>query len=141
MIQHKIQSMILVAEDRPVFPPVPVQTTATFDQEINPLVVELQFEWTGAFGPERITWEVARDLLARGAASPAPFGKGDFQLCYKGPGTNLVEACLRTPEGHAHVGFNHVQFSRFLEEIEKSAPAAEVDMEPAIDELLKEILG
>lgn len=140
MVQHKIQSMILIAEGRPVFPPVPVQTTATFDSDLNPLLVELQFDWVDGSGVQCVTWEVSRELLVRGNSSRTPYGKGDFRLCYKGPGTNLLEACLRVPEGHAHVGFNHIQFGKFLDAVEEVMPLGSEDLTDAIDQGLKELL-
>lgn len=108
-----------------------------YEPEKDPLAVTAHFPVDDPDDP--IVWTFARELLARGSQSLAPYGEGDVKL-RKLDDQHLI-MCLVSPDGHADVGLPLGAVNAFLEGSYDLVHAGEEFKEGALDAFLEEVLG
>jgi len=140
MITRQFEARIRRVEQTDV--DIPVQVVLSYDAGTDPYAVEATFVGQGNLYEEDRVWTFGRELLAVGAFSPVPLGRGDVRFrCYPDAHDPVMLMCMRAPGGHADITFPHGEVIEFLKDTQLLFKEAIEDCTPAVDQFLKEVLG
>lgn len=132
MITNEVHAIVLKSNGETCYIPF----TASFRWEPeNPLAVHMVLHLLEG----DVTWVVGRELLQRGATSLLSVGDGDVKVKREGPASSRLLVCLKSPEGHADIGFNQPHVVRFLNRTVAVTPIGEESLDTQLDELIEEI--
>lgn len=122
---------------------VPVTVTLSYDAGTDPYAVQAVFQVSDE---EDRVWHFSRELLAAGAFSQIPLGRGDVKFRYY-PTYDMVLMCLRTrgvgadEPTHADIALPHSDVRRFLGDTQELFDEAADDCSALVDVFLKEVFG
>lgn len=134
MIQSQFQAIL--ARSGQTRCHLPVEVEMAYD-EADPLAFAMTFT---AAGEASNPWKVSRDLLAEAMGCDTPTGQGDVRF-RRDPLSGHLLVCVKSPDGHADIKFPLQPVADFLEQSEDDAAEAVKGLAPAVDELIREILG
>lgn len=134
MISSQFQAILTRSDQRLCH--IPVQVEMQYDER-DPLAFSMTF---CAGDEETNPWIVSRDLLAEAMACDTPTGQGDVRF-RRDPLSGHLVVCIKSPSGHADMWFPLQSVAEFLTETEDEAAEAVKGLAPAVDELIREILG
>lgn len=134
MIYRDIEGRVLESDGQPKLTPIDIRLA--YDGDLDPLAVQMIFR--GIEGS--IPWIFALDLLQEGVASQQLVGFGDVKIRSSSSG-QAVLVCLKSHEGHAHVGMPASEVLAFLGDVGEASSDCSTLLDAHIDNLIEEILN
>ena len=134
MVTSSFAGRIIQSDGAVVLAPVGVRLT--YSPDTDPLAVTMTFLQDDS----KVVWTVGLDLLQEGVTVREKVGEGDVGFRLSSSRDKLL-VCLKSPEGHADLGFPLAPVVAFLGHVQAASASCSVALDNQIDDLIEEILN